>query len=242
MRVRVENREVARIGDVPDLPCVRDHHVREANSKRKRRERTVVGMDREERCEPGDEQERELLEQAPETVSDAPPRERPDVEQQERGWKDDDCRLGQQAEDECDDHERMPAKGERLGVRDVQEEGGDREEGAERVFSLGDPGDGVCTQGVQGKEERHDEAPPPGMREAIQRQEQQDRAATVKDEVEEMMAAGVEAPEVDVQHVGEPREWVPQGRVGCHEGPVRCGEAEAVPDVVILRHVLRIVE
>ena len=96
-------------------------------------------------------------------------------------------------------------------VADVEEEREEAEEGAEDVLALGDPGDGLHVERVEGEEGGDDEARPGARGHHDEGEEEKERVGEVEGEVDEVMGAGVEAEELAVEHVREEREGVPVG-------------------------------
>src|SRR5205807_6016303 len=71
--------------------------------------------------------------------------------------------------------------------------------------------------------------------------EEERGARRVEQDAGRMMAGGRQPEELSVEHVREPGEWVPVGRVGCGERPRDTGPREARPDVHVLGHVFGVV-
>jgi hypothetical protein len=64
----------------------------------------------------------------------------------------------------------------------------------------------------------------------------------VKGHVDEMVSAGIQAEQFDVQHVGQPRHWVPVSRVSCRECPADARPREPRTDLWVLVDVGRVVD
>ena len=94
---------------------------------------------------------------------------------------------------------------------------------------------------MKGEEGRHECASPASPRQGLQDEKQQCRIEQVKEEIDEVMKAGVKAEKADIEHVGEPRQRVPVRRGECREGPPDSLPRESLPDDGIVRHVERIV-
>ena len=60
--------------------------------------------------------------------------------------------------------------------------------------------------------------------------------------VGEMVPAGVEAVQIDAQHVGKPGEGKPVRRVACSKRPGDGRRREALPDVDVVDHEIRVIE
>ena len=116
-----------------------------------------------------------------------------------------------------------------------------KEERAEDVFALGDPGDGFDAERVEREEGGDEQAAPVGAGEAAQPCEEQKRTGDVEEDVDEMRAGGARAEEGVVELVREPRDRVPVARVTGGERPADAGSGQTVEDAGIFGDVVRIV-
>ena len=168
--------------------------------------------------------------------------ERPQVEEQQHAGKRHHHRLrhqsgGKQA------HDRKIATGARAPrVRGVGQQGRRPEKGAQHVFAFGDPGDRLDVHGMGGEQGSHDCARPSRTGQRDEQHEQQQAVQDVEREVGQMVRAGLEAEELDVRHVRDPREGVPVAFLSRPEGPGDVVRGEAGRDVPVFSHVLRVVE
>ena len=106
-----------------------------------------------------------------------------------------------------------------LRVARVRPQRQHEEESAEDVFAFGDPGDGFDVQRVQGEEGGDGGAAAGAAGHAGEGEEEQQRAEAMDQEADQVMAGGVEAEKLDVQHVGEPGERMPVALVAGRERP-----------------------
>jgi hypothetical protein len=101
----------------------------------------------------------------------------------------------------------------------------EEEEGAEDVFTLGDPGDGFDVQGVEGEERRDEGAGPEGARHSIEDQEEEDGVEEVEEEAGEVVSSRCKAVEPGIKHVGQPRQGMPIAGVAGAKGPSEARQA-----------------
>jgi len=169
------------------------------------------------------------------------PLQRPPVHQQQDDGHGDEHRFGHQARQEENKNGKVALRSRPLRVKRVGPQGEHPEEGAEHVLALGDPGDGLHVQGVQGEQGGGEGASPPGLRHTLQGEEEQDRVERVKEHVDEMVGAGTGSEQPAVEHVREPRQRVPvpQGR-RC-EGPLHAVRRQAALHDEIFLDVERVV-
>ena len=88
-------------------------------------------------------------------------------------------------------------------------------------------------QRVQREQGRHHRAAPGRTRHALQEQEQHNRVGQVEEQADEVMPAGIQPEELDIQHVGNPRQRMPVARKAGLEGPGNVLPVEPVPDVKV---------
>ena len=75
------------------------------------------------------------------------------------------------------------------------------EERTQDIFSLGDPGDALDVQGVNGEQESYHAAPPASASHATEHNKQHQRAKSVESYVRQVVPTAVETEELTVQHV-----------------------------------------
>ena len=124
---------------------------------------------------------------------------------------------------------------------EVGERGQEAEQRAEEVLALSHPGHRLDVQRVHGEERRHGRAAPGGPGRRPQELEQEQGVREVEERAHQMVATGVEAEELDVEHVREPGEGVPVEGVEA-EGPADPVGAEPPQHLGVVGQVLRVVD
>lgn len=115
------------------------------------------------------------------------------------------------------------------------------EQAAQDLFPFGDPNNRLDMERMDREEQRHECASPPRSGQPPQNQEQEYRVDRVKKDVSEMMPAAVQSVKTDAQHVGEPRQRKPVGRVARPEGPRDGYWTQAIPDIEVVDDEFRVV-
>ena len=166
----------------------------------------------------------------------APPSaQRPRVEQQQHEGQRHQHGLRRQAEPEERDDRQVPSSGPPPDVLTVSREGQQEEAPAQHVLALGDPRDRFHVKGVHREQERHHRAPPRRAGHPEQDQEQQERVDEVEQDVDEVVEPGVEPEQLHVDHVREPRDWVPVGDDEARARVLQPDPAHALEDVRVRR-------
>ena len=83
---------------------------------------------------------------------------------------------------------------------------------------------------MQGEQGRHEGAGPERSRRPVQEEEQQQRVDQVKKQIGQVVAPGLHPVKLTVQHVGQPGQGVPVGRVEGGETPFHSLPREPRPD------------
>ena len=191
----------------------------------------------------GEEEERHLLQQQPpgrqQTV--APALERPAIEEQQEQRERDEHRLGHQPQRGPEQYADVAPAGGPTYVARVGDQRREEEDAGQGVLALGDPGHRLHAQGMPREERGHYEARPEGTGGGAQEDEEQHRSERVQQDAPEVMAARVEAEELDVDHVGDPGERLPVEVADVGEGPREPLAREPPQHVLVLRHVARVV-
>ncbi len=238
---RIEVREPAGPDRLHQIVEVRDERVGQPQPQRRGRERIEgpalpLGDERDRDRYRREQQEGDLLDDAP------PSLERPPVEQQQDERQRDEHRLRHQAEGEGEERGEIAARRRAPGMLDPGEQREHPEERAEEVLALGDPRHRLDVQRVEAEEGRHGRASRQRARPPPQQMEKEHGAPGVKSEADQMVAAGVEREEGHVEHVREPRQRVPVGCVESGERPAQAFEAEAFAHHRVLVDVEAVVE
>ena len=118
------------------------------------------------------------------------------------------------------------------------------EQRAEKVLSLRDPGNRLDVQGMHRKEHRHEPAQPDPARHPLEQREKTQRASDVERQARQMVTAGPEPIELNVQHVRKDRQRVPVSDDGGRQGPSHRLEAQPAlhPQVVVHVEVVVVVD
>ena len=190
----------------------------------------------------GEREERRLLPRERREISSlAEATEWPGVEEKKHQGKRHHHRLRHEAEREAEKgHEIAP----QCGLDGVALVGQEREHPAqagEHVLPLRHPGYGLDVKRMDGKERGNERRRAERARHARQRREQRQRAARVDDDVGPVVTGRVEAEQLAVQHVRDPRERMPVGGVAGRHRPADVLEADAAPHVAVLAHVVGVV-
>ncbi len=90
----------------------------------------------------------------------------------------------------------------------------------------------------QGRDKR---AGPQAACHPLQRQEEKERARRVDPDAREMMPAGIHPVELDVEHVGDPRQRMPVRRISACQRPEEGVGSDPVTDMGIVGHIVRVV-
>src|SRR5437868_15289683 len=77
------------------------------------------------------------------------------------------------------------------------------------------------------KQRRHPEAAPLGAGGSQQQPEQQSNVQGVQQNADKMMAHGIQAEQLAIEHVGDPSERVPIGNIKSSESPTEVFERQA---------------
>ena len=96
-------------------------------------------------------------------------------------------------------------------------------------------------QRMPGEQRGHKGAGPQRIRQPEQQHEKQERVGRVKQDVDAMMRAGVQAEQLAVQHVRKPGQRMPVAGVPGREGPFDAGPGQAVLDHLIFGDVIVVV-
>ena len=241
--VRIEHREPRRPERLLQVDPVGDDRLGHSRRQRQGLERghgarAALGHDRERARGRREQDERQLLPHE----RDAPrPAERPDVEEEQNHRQRHHHRLREEPQDEGGDDEDVVRRAVPSRVTRVRREREHPEQAGQHVLPLRDPRDGLDPERVQ-REYRGDErAPPRGPGHAGEHLEEERGARRVEQDAGRMMAGRRQPEELSVEHVREPGERVPVGRVGCGERPGDTGPRKARPDVHVLGHVFGVV-
>ena len=95
---------------------------------------------------------------------------------------------------------------------------------------------------VKGKEGRHGGARCVGPRHRSQHQKEKHRVGQVQQQAREMMPAGPASVDLHIEHVGKPRERVPEIGVECREAPENPLQGEPLEHGGVFRNVVVVVE
>ena len=178
-----------------------------------------VGLERDRGSDGRQEHEGRLLQAEPERGAASQAAQRPEVEEQENHRQRHRHGLGEERQRGPRHHRGVPRGTPPAREAAVGQQGQHPEEGAEHVLALRHPGHRLHVQRVDGEERGHQGARPQAAREEGQGQEEQRDVGRVQRHARRVMARGVEAEELDVEHVRHPGERVPVGRLHRGEGP-----------------------
>ena len=95
------------------------------------------------------------------------------------------------------------------GISSVGQKRQEEEEGAQHVLSFNHPGDGLNVQRVPGEQAGHNKTAPQGASDTTEEQKQQESIRSVESQVREVMPAGSQAKELNIQDMGEPGQRMP---------------------------------
>src|SRR5439155_4946791 len=115
------------------------------------------------------------------------------------------------------------------------------EESAQHVFSLSDPGDRFDVEWMQGEKPGDERAAPKRAGHLLQKQEQEERVSSMKDQAGEVVPPRLKSEKLHVQHVGNPGERVPIGRVTALHSPRDAFPLDSAKHLRVFGDVLRIV-
>ena len=113
----------------------------------------------------------------------------PVVQQQQTERQRHEHRFCHQADNEDQQCQQVPGRFGAFGVTGVGEHCQQPEKGAEHVLALGDPGDGLDVQGVQGEEGGDKCARPAALSHSLEENEQQNGVRNVPEDVDQMVGA-----------------------------------------------------
>jgi len=94
---------------------------------------------------------------------------------------------------------------------------------------------------MEGEEGRNQGAAPDRAGHLVKKQEEQQRVGEVQEKAGEMVAGRLQAIELGIQLMREPRQRMPVGALARAEGPRRAPPGEPRLNIVVVRHVLRVV-
>lgn len=137
---------------------------------------------------------------------------------------------------------RIRGSGLGIYVTQVGSQGQQKEKGAQHVFPLGSPGDGFNVQRVPGEERSDESAAPPGSREPVQEQKEQQRIGYMKEDIGHMMTSGIQPVDFTIYHMRNPGDGVPVAGVGGSEGPGDTLPSQPVLNVQVLRDVILVIK
>ena len=109
-----------------------------------------------------------------------------------------------------------------LRLRDIFFIAQKREQGEERaqhIFAFGNPRDGFHMQRMPGKQRGDKRGRPQRARQAPEQRQQQNHVGGVKQDVDDVMCAGVETEQFAIQHVRQPGQRMPIAGVAAAERP-----------------------
>ncbi len=196
----------------------------------------------------GQREERQLLQQEaakgpPFTLRGdrAVPLQRPKVQEQERARQRDDHRLGQQPERHAQRHDRVPAQPGPLDVTDVSEHREQPKERAQYVLALGRPGHGLGAQRVQREQRRQQRRRPSRAGHAAEHVEDEHRIRGVNQHIHQVVQAGPQPEQLDVDHVRDQRQRVPHARHDGRQRPLEAFPRQTVADHLVVRDVVAVI-
>jgi len=95
------------------------------------------------------------------------------------------------------------------GISRIRPQRQQKEERAQHVLALRDPGDGFHMQRVQSKQRGHQRAAPDGAGQALPQAEQQEGVGQVQQHAREVMAPRLQPIKLAIEHVRKPRQRMP---------------------------------
>ena len=117
-----------------------------------------------------------------------------------------------------------------------------REEGAEDIFPLRDPGDGFHIDGVQTEERGDERAQPEATGEPMQREQEQHGGGSVPEHIFEMHELRIEAEEAHIRHEGAGGERHPEAGVRGGESGAHAVRRQTVADEGVFVDVAGVIE
>ena len=168
--------------------------------------------------------------------------ERPEVEEEQDEGQGDQHRLGHEPQREEQDDQRVTARARPAHVDQIGPEGQEEEQPAQDVLALRDPGHRFHVQGMELEERGHERAPEERARHPQEQAEEEERVDDVKHRARQMVRAGVEAEELDVEHVREPRQGMPVPGVSGGQRPRYGSSVQPARHCGVLADVLGVVE
>ena len=220
-RMRVEDRQLCRIQELPEIGDVRVQRVRHPGPCRevphRAPSRLLHGVRDERRCG-GECEQRQLLEPQPSHRRDTAALsggcsaggrrhrealERPVVQEQQHEGQGHEHGLAQETQGEESCHQQVTGnRGRPSDVAQVRSEREREEQAAQHVFPFGNPGHRLHVQRMNGEQGRHESTRPERASSLQQHQEEDDGGGGVEENARQVMSARVRHTiHLDVSHV-----------------------------------------
>ena len=127
-------------------------------------------------------------------------------------------------------------------VAEVEPERDEPEERAQEILAFGRPGHRFHMERVQSEECRHGSALPEGSGHRPEDEKEEQGVYGVQKEAHQVVAPRVQAEELNVGHVRQPRERVPVVDVGGGKGPHEAVHGQPPPDDRVIGDIVVVVE
>ncbi len=165
----------------------------------------------------------------------------PDIEEQHGAWRRDQHGFGHKPQGQPEKDQGKAARARFPGMADVGVEREQEKKRAEDVLDLGYPGHGFDMEGVDGEQRGDHEAFPGRAGRPPQEGVQQEHVGHVQGQIDDVVAARVEAEDVELDVEGEPGEGVPVGLGEFGQAPPQGLEGNRILDGVVADDVADIV-
>ena len=175
-------------------------------------------------------------------VLQSEPSQRPEIQKHQDHGDGDEHRLRHEAQNEEKHDDAIVYPPACPAVLHVGKHGEHEEKGAQDILSLRHPGHGFDVQRVEGKEDRHGGARSVGPRHRCEGEKKKHRVGQVQQQAREVMPAGPDAVELHVEHVGKPRQRVPEIGVEGRESPEDSLQGQPLENVGVVQYVGVVVE
>ena len=158
------------------------------------------------------------------------PLQRPPIQQEQETGERDHRGLAHERQGEGQDHPAIAARAGLRGVTHISPQAKQEKKSAQHILALRDPGHGIDLQRMQGEEGGHQRTSPKRAGHRVQHEEEQQNVGGVKEQVAQVVPAGLETEELAVEHVRHPGDGMPVRLLAMHilEGPLQARRGQSL--------------
>ncbi|MGD0521096.1 MAG: hypothetical protein ABSA48_07550 [Terracidiphilus sp.] len=168
--------------------------------------------------------------------------QRPIIEQEQSKGKRDDHWFRHQAAGKGADDQCVPFPGWIAHIPCIGKQSREPEERAQDILAFRDPGNGFDVRGMQCEKKCDHRGTPDETRHIQEQKKKQNRIGGVQAQIGHMVTAGIFAIKLPVDHVGDPRQRVPVGRMEGCKCPLDALRGYPLLHVAVLHDIVVIVQ